>query len=64
VSAPITWEELARGVRIENFTMQNMPARVEALGDLWKPLLQSRGRVRLPVPGPAAQTGRTARRSR
>jgi len=47
VSTPLTWRELERGVRIEDFTMMNVPARVAELGDLWKPLLSSRGRFDL-----------------
>jgi bifunctional non-homologous end joining protein LigD len=47
VSAPISWRELERGVRIEDFTMLNMPERVARLGDLWKPLLAARGRFNL-----------------
>jgi len=47
VSTPVTWKEVGRGVRIEDFTMKNVPARVAALGDLWKPLLASRGRFNL-----------------
>ena len=47
VSTPVTWKEVERGVRIEDFTMQNVPARVAKVGDLWKPLLQKRGRVNL-----------------
>jgi bifunctional non-homologous end joining protein LigD len=47
VSTPVTWQEIGRGVRIEDFTMRNVPARVAALGDLWKPLLASRGRCNL-----------------
>src|SRR6185369_27338 len=39
VSAPITWRELARGVSIEEFRIDNMPARIKKLGDLWTPLL-------------------------
>jgi bifunctional non-homologous end joining protein LigD len=39
VSAPVTWEELESGVRTESFHVGNMPARVERVGDLWKPLL-------------------------
>lgn len=46
VSMPITWAELAR-VRLEDFTILNAPDRVAGKGDLWKALLQSRGRVRL-----------------
>jgi bifunctional non-homologous end joining protein LigD len=44
VSAPVTWDEIEAGIEIENFRLENMPARLQQLGDLWKPLLQSRGR--------------------
>jgi bifunctional non-homologous end joining protein LigD len=47
VSTPVTWKEIEKGVRIEDFTMKNVPARVARLGDLWKPLLASRGRFNL-----------------
>jgi bifunctional non-homologous end joining protein LigD len=47
VSTPVTWKEVARGIRIEDFTVRNVPARVAKLGDLWKPLLASRGRFDL-----------------
>jgi bifunctional non-homologous end joining protein LigD len=47
VSTPLTWREVERGVRTEDFRMDNVPARVRALGDLWKPLLSQRGRLRL-----------------
>ena len=47
VSAPVSWEELERGIRIEDFRIDNLPQRVAKVGDLWKPLLAPRGRVRL-----------------
>jgi bifunctional non-homologous end joining protein LigD len=47
VSTPVTWKEVAKGIRIEDFTISNVPARVARLGDLWKPLLQARGRFNL-----------------
>lgn len=47
VSTPVTWKEVERGVRIEDFTVKNVPARVRKVGDLWKPLLQKRGRFDL-----------------
>jgi bifunctional non-homologous end joining protein LigD len=47
VSTPVTWKEIERGVRIEDFTIRNIPARIAKLGDLWKPLVQSRGRFNL-----------------
>jgi bifunctional non-homologous end joining protein LigD len=47
VSTPVTWKEVDRGIRIEDFTMQNVPARVAKVGDLWKPLVEKRGRFNL-----------------
>jgi bifunctional non-homologous end joining protein LigD len=47
VSTPVAWKEIDRGIRIEDFTIRNVPARVERKGDLWKPLLQTRGRFDL-----------------
>ena len=47
VSAPVTWKELELGIAMEDFRIDNVPARVRRLGDLWKPLYQARGRFRL-----------------
>jgi bifunctional non-homologous end joining protein LigD len=47
VSTPVTWREVERGVEVEDFRLDNVPARVRKVGDLWKPLLQTRGRFRL-----------------
>jgi bifunctional non-homologous end joining protein LigD len=47
VSTPVSWKEVERGVRIEDFTVKNVPKRVAKLGDLWKPLLAVRGRFDL-----------------
>jgi bifunctional non-homologous end joining protein LigD len=47
VSTPVTWEEVERGIRIEDFRMDNVPQRVSKVGDLWKPLLSERGRLSL-----------------
>jgi len=47
VSTPVEWSELERGVTIEDFRMDNVPARVRKLGDLWKPMLGKRGRFKL-----------------
>jgi bifunctional non-homologous end joining protein LigD len=39
VSAPCTWEELASGaVGPQTFTLRSMPARIDAVGDLWADL--------------------------
>ena len=47
VSTPVEWQEIERGVEIEDFHIGNVPARVRKLGDLWKPLLAARGRFDL-----------------
>jgi bifunctional non-homologous end joining protein LigD len=47
VSTPVTWEEIDKGVTIEDFRLDNVRARIKRVGDLWKPLVQSRGRVDL-----------------
>ncbi len=47
VSAPITWDEVARGVTIEDFDMDSVRARLLRHGDLWGSLLAPRGRFDL-----------------
>ncbi len=47
VSAPVTWRELEKGVRLDDFDIGNMEARLRKVGDLWKPLLARTGRVDL-----------------
>ncbi len=47
VSMPVTWLELERGATTGDFTLANAPSRLARVGDLWKPLLQRRGRVNL-----------------
>jgi bifunctional non-homologous end joining protein LigD len=47
VSTPITWKEVESGVALEDFRLDNVPARLRKVGDLWKPLLAKRGRFRL-----------------
>jgi len=47
VSTPVTWTEIDKGIRMEDFTVTSVPARVAKVGDLWKPLLQPRGRFDL-----------------
>jgi bifunctional non-homologous end joining protein LigD len=47
VSTPVTWKEVERGVRIEDFTVKNVRARIAKLGDLWAPLNKTRGRFNL-----------------
>jgi bifunctional non-homologous end joining protein LigD len=47
VSTPVTWQEVEDGVEITDFTIANVPERVRVLGDLWKPLLATKGRFKL-----------------
>ena len=47
VSTPLEWSELEQGCELTDFTIFNVPDRVARLGDLWKPLLSSRGRFNL-----------------
>ena len=47
VSTPLTWAEVTRGVALEDFRLDNVPARIRRRGDLWKPLLARKGRVDL-----------------
>jgi bifunctional non-homologous end joining protein LigD len=48
VSMPVTWREVEKGLAIEDFTMNNAPARIKRRGDLWKPVLHdAKGRFDL-----------------
>jgi bifunctional non-homologous end joining protein LigD len=47
VSTPVTWKEVERGILIEDFRLDNVRERLSKVGDLWKPLLQARGRFNL-----------------
>jgi bifunctional non-homologous end joining protein LigD len=47
VSTPLTWKEVESGVSLDDFRIDNVPARLKKLGDLWKPLLAARGRFPL-----------------
>jgi bifunctional non-homologous end joining protein LigD len=47
VSTPVTWDEVEAGVAIEDFHLRNVPERLRRRGDLWRPLLEGKTRVRL-----------------
>jgi len=47
VSAPVSWEEIRRGLKIEDFRMDNIRPRLSQVGDLWAPLFDSYKRVDL-----------------
>jgi bifunctional non-homologous end joining protein LigD len=42
VSTPVKWEEIEKGIQMEDFRMDNIPKRLVKTGDLWKPLLGKR----------------------
>ena len=47
VSTPVTWKELEKGVRLEDFRIDNVRQRIAKLGNLWKPLLAAKERTKL-----------------
>jgi bifunctional non-homologous end joining protein LigD len=47
VSMPLQWREVERGVKIDDFRMDNAAARLAKTGDLWKPMAAARGRFDL-----------------
>ena len=49
VATPVTWKEIERGMEMDHFRIQNVPKRLQRMGDLWKPMLAKRGRFNLEV---------------
>jgi bifunctional non-homologous end joining protein LigD len=49
VSTPVEWSEIEAGCEPGDFTMLDVAERIARLGDLWRPLLSSRGRFNLAV---------------
>jgi len=47
VSTPVTWREIEKGIAIDDFRIDNVPARIRRRGDLWKPLEDPKDRFRL-----------------
>ena len=47
MSTPVTWTEVASGVTIEDFRIDNVRQRIANVGDVWKPLLAKTGRADL-----------------
>jgi bifunctional non-homologous end joining protein LigD len=42
-STPVTWAEIDEGVDPRDFTIQTLPDRLARVGDLWAPLIESKG---------------------
>src|SRR5262249_17830878 len=47
VSTPVTWDEIERGVAIDDFRIDNVPERIREKGDLWKPVDAPKVRFKL-----------------
>jgi bifunctional non-homologous end joining protein LigD len=41
VSIPLHWEEVKKGIKMNDFTIRNVPARLKQEGDIFKPVLGS-----------------------
>ena len=46
-SAPVSWAEVEQGIEISDFSMDTLPPRIAALGDLFAPVLRPKGRCSL-----------------
>jgi bifunctional non-homologous end joining protein LigD len=42
VSTPVTWQEIARGFEIRDFTIKTVPPRLAKRGDLWRDIWKNR----------------------
>jgi bifunctional non-homologous end joining protein LigD len=47
VSTPVSWEEVSQGISTDDFRLDNVRARIERVGDLWKPLVAAKRRTDL-----------------
>lgn len=47
VSTPVTWAEVEQGIEIEDFRIDNVPERLEKIGDLWATMLKEENRFEL-----------------
>lgn len=61
VSTPLTWREVHEGVDRRDFTLRTVLARFAEVGDLWRPLRESRGADLTTVLRRSARARRTRR---
>ena len=47
ISTPVTWDEIAAGIEIEDFRLDNIRDRLLTVGDLWAPMKKKTGRLKL-----------------
>jgi bifunctional non-homologous end joining protein LigD len=59
-SAPLEWKELRATLRLEQFTIETMPARVRKVGDLWAVAMKQRN-TRRAIDHVLGKQGRTRR---
>jgi bifunctional non-homologous end joining protein LigD len=64
VSTPVTWDELRGRMAIDDFRMDNVPARVKRLGDLWAPVTDYTGAGRFDLASVVPATRPRSPRSR
>ncbi len=60
VSTPVTWAEIAAGIELTDFRLDNVRARLAEVGDLWAPVKAESGRFKLESLVPAAPARRRA----
>ena len=48
VSMPLTWKQIEKGVKISDFTIENLSGLVKKHGDAWKDFFESRQELNLP----------------
>lgn len=53
VSTPLAWEELTDDLDLREFTLDTLPRRVAAVGDLWAPAMREPNDLRSLLPGGA-----------
>lgn len=47
VSMPLTWKQIEKGVKISDFTIENVPALIKKGGNAWKDFFQSTQQLKL-----------------
>jgi bifunctional non-homologous end joining protein LigD len=47
VSMPLTWKEIKKGVKISDFTIENVPALIKKSGHAWKDFFQSAQQLKI-----------------
>ncbi|HKZ01576.1 MAG TPA: non-homologous end-joining DNA ligase [Pyrinomonadaceae bacterium] len=47
VSMPLTWQQIKRGIKISDFTLQNVPALIEKKGNAWATFFSERQMLKL-----------------